>query len=72
MLIKRIDGLLDVEKFQEDLRKLGVNFITAGASALFVAHSAGLSPWLIITSSCVIMGGILSVFVGLLRRNNNE
>ena len=71
MLIKRIEQYLDVDKLQEDLRKLGVNFITAGGGTLVIAHSTGLTQWLITSSCCVIIGGVIVTFLGLLRRNNN-
>ncbi len=58
MLIRRIDKLFQLEDLREDIRKLGVNFITGGVGALFVARSTGLTIWIVVAAICVILIGI--------------
>jgi hypothetical protein len=67
MLIKRIDNVFSITSLQEDFRKLGVNFITAGAGALLIAHAKDLTPWVVTTSVCAIMVGILGLLLGTYR-----
>lgn len=41
MLLKRIKKHLDFSALKEELKKLGVNFITAGVVGVFIYHYVG-------------------------------
>ncbi len=65
MLIKQIRHIFDTQHFQEDLRKLGINLITAGTASLFVTHIAGLTRIVVSYSIWLIAIGLLTTILGL-------
>ncbi len=70
MLIKHIKYIFDTEHLREDLRKLGINFITAGTAGLFVTHIAGLTKIVILSSMWLIFIGLLTTLLGLYRKKS--
>lgn len=69
MLIQHIKHIFDTEHLKEDLRKLGINFITAGIVGIFVNHLVGSVFSTMFWGSVIITPiGILSLFLGLFKR----
>lgn len=68
MLTEKIDQLIEFNILKEDLRKLGINFITAGIVGVFVNHFVGPSFHGMLETSALIttIGGAL-LFLGLKR-----
>jgi hypothetical protein len=62
-LLKRIEAKLDFKLLQEDLRKIGVTFITAGIVGIFMKElvNLALSAWL-------VMLGLSAWILGLYKR----
>jgi hypothetical protein len=69
MLLKRIESFFDLKSFKEDLRKLGINFITAGIVGVFINHYAGsklstmfwASLWVTCAGSIFLIIGLISL-----------
>lgn len=66
MLLKYIKRFIDSGAFKEDLRKIGINFITAGIVGIFINHYVGykLSAMFWASAGITCMG-ILSMALGL-------
>jgi len=62
---------LDLSLAKEDLRKLGVNFITAGVVGLFITHIADLTNVFIKGAMWAIIIGMIAILLGLYRRNKS-
>ena len=71
MLLERIEKHISFEALKEDLRKIGINFVTAGTVGLFVTHIAGLTLLVVGASIWVIITGLIASFLGLYRRNKS-
>ncbi len=65
-MLKQIEERIDLENLKEDLRKIGVFFITGGIAGLFLNPivSHGLSMWLSLLG-CVIW------CIGLIKRGRS-
>lgn len=56
----------NVESVREDLRKLGVNFITAGIVGVFINHFVGSKfSIMFLTSLWITAFGVICSFVGI-------
>jgi hypothetical protein len=71
IMLKTLEKHLNIHLLKEDIRKLGVNFITAGTAGLFITHIVGLTFLLAITSLWVIFGGILLLVFGLYKQKGD-
>lgn len=62
MILKLIERYIDTRAFKEELRKIGVAFITAGIVGIFLQHlvSFTLAAWLSFI-------GILFLIIGLVK-----
>jgi len=73
MLIKCIRAFLDVKTLREDLRRLGVNFITAGLVGIFINHFVGTTLSIMFISSVFIsFFGIMLMVLGLLKGKSSH
>jgi len=70
MLIKQIKHIFDIEHLKEDLRKLGINLITAGTAGMLVTHVTGLTRMMILSSVWLVSIGLLTTLLGLYRRKS--
>lgn len=68
MLLKRLEKHINFEALKEDLRKVGVNFVTAGAIGLFITRVVHPSLAMGIGSTWVIIMGAIVLFWGIRRR----
>ena len=64
MLIRRIKHAYNIKAVKEDLRKIGVNFITAGAVGLAITHISDLTLVASCASILVILAGTCALFLG--------
>lgn len=72
MLIERIEKLINLEALQEDFRKIGVNFITAGIVGVFINHYVGTTLSIMFWSSAwVTCTGVFFSILGLLKYEVN-
>lgn len=69
---KYIERYVDIGFLKEDVRKLGINFVTAGNVGLFITHIAGLTLLLVAASVWVIMSGIGLLVFGLYQKEEEE
>lgn len=62
--LRIIEKFLDISAFKEELRKIGVAFISAGVVGIFLSHlvNFALAGWL------AFLGSML-LFIGLIKRN---
>jgi hypothetical protein len=72
-VIRFIESLFDFKAFQEDLRKIGVNFITTGIVGMFINHYAGLNfSTMFWASFWVAFLGLISLSCGLAKKRGNH
>ena len=68
-MLRRIMRHVDFHALQEDVRKVGVNFITAGIVGVFINHYVGNKSYIMfVSSSWVTAFGLVVLFAGLYRR----
>lgn len=69
-MLRRIMRHVDSNALQEDARKVGVNFITAGIVGVFIYHYVGnkSSVMLVMSYYWVTIVGLAIMFAGLYRR----
>lgn len=64
-----VETRINLHLFKEDLRKIGVNFITAGIVGVFVNHIAGFDLHNMQLSAIVIASiGVICLIYGLRNR----
>lgn len=69
MLIQRIKNNIDVVGLKEDLRKMGINFITAGIAGVFINHLVGSELRNMLYASLLVTTfGVIAMYAGLRRR----
>lgn len=67
-LLLCLDRLIDFYFFKEALRKLGINFITAGIIGVFINHIAGYDLHVMQSAAIFIsIAGIICLALGLKR-----
>lgn len=70
-MLDYIGKLIDIKALREDIRKIGINFITAGIVGVFINYYVGLLfPTMLWASLSITILGILSLYLGLLKRQN--
>lgn len=68
-LVNYVETRISLRFLKEDLRKLGVNFITAGIVGVFVNHIAGFDLYnMQITALAIASIGVICVMLGLRNR----
>ena len=63
--LEHFESSLSLLSLKEDCRKIGINFTTAGAIALFISNKANFSFWLLLGSIWLIFIGTLFIIFGL-------
>lgn len=73
MLLKRIEKHISLKALQEDFRKLGINFVTAGIIGVFVNHYVGTKlATMFWTAFWVTSAGLSFLTFGLFRCGGNK
>lgn len=67
-MLKLLKEYFDIKIIQDEFRKIGVNFITAGFVGLFFTSTANLKFSLHFSVLVVIAVGIFILFCGTFRR----
>lgn len=68
-LLRYLDHLIDFGFFREALRKIGINFITAGVIGVFINHIAGYNLNIMQSAAVFIsLAGVICLTLGLLKR----
>lgn len=67
-LLHYLDKLVDFGFFREALRKLGINFITAGVIGVFINHIAGYDLNIMQSAAVFIsLAGVICLALGLFK-----
>lgn len=71
-MLKQIEKYLNVKALQEECRKIGVNFVTAGIVGVFIDHYVGSDPstmfW---TAVWITWVGAILLTLGLFKRGDD-
>lgn len=66
MLLDYIKRRIDYLSLKDELKKIGVNLITAGVVGIFITHQIGTSTLASIGSCVVVFGlGIVYLYLGI-------
>jgi hypothetical protein len=69
-MLERLERHVELRQLKEELRKLGVNFITAGVVGVFINHFVGSTLSLMFWASLwITAGGLVCLTTGLFRRS---
>lgn len=63
--LKQLEQHVDAGSLKEDLRKLGINLITAGVIGVFITHAADANFAIIISSISIIFSGAMFCYFGI-------
>jgi hypothetical protein len=69
MLLKRIENRIDLNALREDIRKIGINLVTAGIAGVFINHLVGSELRSMMWASLSVTSfGLLAMCLGIMRR----
>ena len=72
-MLKRIEKHVSFPALKDELRKIGVNFITAGIVGVFVYHYAGTNPLNMFWASVVItIAGSVTLYFGIRKKGAKQ
>jgi hypothetical protein len=70
MELERIEKHINLTSLREEIRKVGVNFITAGVVGVFIDHFVGTKfSSMFWASLWITFMGSICLFLGVVRRN---
>lgn len=68
MLLKFLKKYFKLSLLKDELRKIGVNFITAGGVGVFINHFVGTKFSVMFwTSFCVTLTGVIILMLGMIK-----
>ncbi len=72
-MLERIERHISFPALKEELRKIGVNFITAGVVGVFVYHYVGIDPVSMLWASISItVIGSIALYFGIRKRGEKQ
>ena len=67
-MFKNLENYFDMYSLKEDLRKIGISFITGGILGLFINHIIGLTIFAALAAIWIVIVGLICEFCGAYRR----
>jgi len=70
-VLKWLENRIRVDSLQDEFKRIGVNFVTAGVVGVFINHFVGSKlSTMFWASTWITFGGVFCLFLGLIQRGN--